>query len=142
MRRVLRLPVTAALAPLVAAQSPTQLHGHVIDVEGAPATLFVLPSGGSLLVDTGWAGFNGRDADRIAAAAQGRGISRIDTLVVTHSVWQIHTAVAADAHGVAGNVIANVDETTGSELTIAADRDGSLSVTNARNGHTKRYPKK
>jgi competence protein ComEC len=55
-----------------------------IDVEGGQATLLVSPSGESLLVDAGWPGFNGRDADRIAAAAKQAGISRIDFLVVTH----------------------------------------------------------
>jgi competence protein ComEC len=87
MRRASKLLVVlalAALAPAAAAQSPAQLQIHVIDVEGGQATLFVLPSGESLLVDTGWAGFNGRDADRIAAAAKRHGVTRIDTLVVTH----------------------------------------------------------
>jgi competence protein ComEC len=339
MRRLSRLffiVALAALAPAVAAQSPTQLTIHFIDVEGGQSTLFVLPSGESLLVDTGWAGFNGRDADRIAAAAKRHGVSRIDTLVVTHyhadhvggvpaiaarlpvrrfvdhgptvetgdqpaalfaayaavrdkaehvvakpgdtlkvgdlelrfvsaggnlittalpgagqpnplcadykpkdadptenarsvgmvltygsfrmldlgdltwnkehdlvcpnnlignvdvyltthhgmnisglpalvhavrprvaimnngarkggtpeasstvrsspgleDLWQIHTAVAADAKNVAENFIANLDETTGNELTVSADRDGSFSVTNPRNGNQKRYQKK
>jgi competence protein ComEC len=338
MRRASRLfciVALAALTPAVTAQSPTQLHIHFIDVEGGQSTLFVLPSGESLLVDTGWAGFNGRDTDRIAAAAKRHGLSRIDTLVVTHyhadhvggvpaiaarlpvrrfvdhgptvetgdqpaalfnaytavrdkaehtvakpgdtlkvgdlelrfvsaggnlitkalpgagqanplcadytpkdadatenarsvgmvltygrfrvldlgdltwnkehdlvcpnnligtvdvyltthhglaisglpalvhavrprvaimnngarkggapdawsvvkgspgleDLWQIHSAVAADAHNVAENFIANIDETTGNELTIAADRNGSFSVTNTRNGQTKRYQK-
>jgi competence protein ComEC len=55
-----------------------------IDVEGGQATLIVSPSGESLLVDAGWPGFEGRDADRIAAAAKQAGLSRIDYLVVTH----------------------------------------------------------
>src|SRR4029077_14623593 len=42
------------------------------------------PTGESLLVDTGFPGLNGRDADRIAAAVKQAGLSRIDTLVVTH----------------------------------------------------------
>lgn len=57
---------------------------YVVDVEGGQATLIVSPSGESMLVDTGWAGFNGRDADRIAAAMKQGGVSRIDYLVVTH----------------------------------------------------------
>jgi len=328
--------VLAALAAAVAAQAPTTLQIHFIDVEGGQATLFVLPSGESLLIDTGWAGFNGRDADRIAAAAKRHGVSRIDTLLVTHyhadhvggvpaiasrlpvrrfvdhgptvetgdqpaalfnaytavrdkaehviakpgdalkvgdlelrivsaggnlitaplpgagqantlcadykpkdadptenarsvgmvlaygrfrildlgdltwnkehdlvcpnnligtvdvyltthhgmnisgvpalvhalrprvaimnngarkggtpeawrtvksspgleDLWQIHTAVAADADNAADSFIANLDETTGNELTIAADRDGTFSVTNPRTGQTKRYAKK
>src|SRR5688500_3402311 len=57
---------------------------YVIDVEGGEATLFVFPSGESLLIDTGWPGFGGRDADRIAAVARQAGIKQIDQLVITH----------------------------------------------------------
>jgi len=66
------------------AQPADTLNIYVIDVEGGEATLFVSPSGESLLVDTGWPGFDGRDAARIAAAAADAGISQIDHLVVTH----------------------------------------------------------
>lgn len=44
----------------------------------------VSPSGESLLVDAGYPGFEGRDAERIAAAAKSAGLKRIDYLVVTH----------------------------------------------------------
>src|SRR5262245_8780618 len=37
-----------------------------------------------MLVDAGWSGVNGRDADRIAAAAKQAGLSKIDYLLVTH----------------------------------------------------------
>ena len=57
---------------------------YVVDVEGGEATLFVSPSGESLLVDTGWPGFDGRDADRIAVVARQAGIKQIDYLVATH----------------------------------------------------------
>ena len=60
------------------------LEIYVIDVEGGQATLFVSPSGESMLVDTGWPGFNNRDAERIAAAAKKAGVKKIDYLVVTH----------------------------------------------------------
>lgn len=68
---------------------------YFIDVEGGQATLIVSPEGRTLLVDTGFPG-NGtfqstpgdpraaRDAQRILAAAQSAGVSRIDTLVTTH----------------------------------------------------------
>lgn len=49
-----------------------------VDVEGGQATLVVSPSGESLLVDTGWPGFGGRDADRITAAARAAGLKKID----------------------------------------------------------------
>jgi beta-lactamase superfamily II metal-dependent hydrolase len=66
------------------AQTEGQLRVYVIDVEGGEATLFVSPIGETLLVDTGWPGFEGRDADRIAAVAAAAGVTRIDHLVVTH----------------------------------------------------------
>ena len=65
-------------------QSTREFEIYVIDVEGGEATLFVSPSGESLLVDTGWPGFDGRDADRILAAAKDAGITQIDYLVTTH----------------------------------------------------------
>jgi competence protein ComEC len=85
LRRLLPLLMLVAWAvPNAQTQSARTLDVYVIDVEGGEATLFVSPSGESLLVDTGWPGFNGRDADRIAAAARQAGITRIDYLVVTH----------------------------------------------------------
>jgi competence protein ComEC len=55
-----------------------------IDVEGGQSTLFVTPEKQSLLIDTGWPGNGGRDADRIAAAARQAGISKIDYVLLTH----------------------------------------------------------
>jgi beta-lactamase superfamily II metal-dependent hydrolase len=60
------------------------LEIHFIDVEGGQATLIVSPSGESMLVDAGWPGFNGRDADRIVAAAKSAGLKQIDYMLVTH----------------------------------------------------------
>jgi beta-lactamase superfamily II metal-dependent hydrolase len=57
---------------------------YFIDVEGGQATLIVSPKGESLLVDTGWPGFNGRDADRIAKQAKKAGVKQIDWLLITH----------------------------------------------------------
>src|SRR5580693_366251 len=65
-------------------QAAKTLDVYFVDVEGGQATLMVAPSGQSLLVDTGYAGFSGRDADRIAAAAKAGGVKRIDTLLITH----------------------------------------------------------
>jgi competence protein ComEC len=65
-------------------QQGKSVNIYVVDVEGGEATLFVSPSGESLLVDTGWPGFNGRDADRIVAAASAAGVTRIDYLAITH----------------------------------------------------------
>ncbi len=54
------------------------LQIYFIDVEGGQSTLIVDPASESLLVDTGWAGFNGRDADRIEAAVKSAGLRQID----------------------------------------------------------------
>jgi len=61
-----------------------KLRIFFIDVEGGQSTLFVTPAGESLLVDTGWPENNGRDADRIVAAAKKAGLSKIDYVLITH----------------------------------------------------------
>ena len=60
------------------------LQVYFIDVDGGQSTLFVTPAGKSLLIDTGWAGNDGLDAERIAAAAKDAGVSKIDYLLLTH----------------------------------------------------------
>ena len=65
-------------------QARDTLQIYFVDVEGGQATLFVAPGGQSLLVDTGWSGNDGRDADRIAAAARKAAIERIDFVLLTH----------------------------------------------------------
>jgi competence protein ComEC len=67
-----------------AAASPKPLQIYFIDVEGGQATLVVSPSGESLLIDTGWPGYEGRDADRIVAAAHQAGIQQLDFVLITH----------------------------------------------------------
>src|SRR4051812_45517988 len=57
---------------------------YSIDVEGGQATLLVAPSGASMLVDTGWPGGNGRDAERIQAAMKDAGLTQIDKVLITH----------------------------------------------------------
>ncbi len=69
---------------IAAAASAKDLKIYFIDVEGGQATLVVSPKGESLLVDTGWPGFNGRDADRIAQQAKKAGVKQIDWLLITH----------------------------------------------------------
>lgn len=60
------------------------LRIYAIDVEGGQATLIVSPSGRSLLVDTGWPGNNGRDAERIQQAMKDAGLTGIDKVLITH----------------------------------------------------------
>lgn len=84
------LQVTLPIQPAdPSASGPaTPLANHLeiyfVDVEGGQATLIVAPSGKSLLVDTGWPDFAGRDAERIVAAAKMAKLSRIDFLIITH----------------------------------------------------------
>jgi competence protein ComEC len=55
-----------------------------VDVEGGQASLFVTPAQESLLIDTGWPGNGGRDADRIVAAAKSAGLTKIHYVLITH----------------------------------------------------------
>ena len=67
-----------------AQKTSSRLQIYAIDVEGGQATLIVSPSGGSMLVDTGWPGNNGRDAERIQEAMKDAGITQIDKVLITH----------------------------------------------------------
>jgi competence protein ComEC len=70
-----------------AAQTRTAktLDIYVIDVEGGNATLFVSPSGESVLIDSGNGGPAApRDAGRIMAAVKDAGLTQIDNLITTH----------------------------------------------------------
>jgi beta-lactamase superfamily II metal-dependent hydrolase len=58
------------------------LDVYFVDVEGGQATLFVSPSGESMLVDAGFPGE--RDAGRIAEVAERAGVKQIDYFVNTH----------------------------------------------------------
>jgi beta-lactamase superfamily II metal-dependent hydrolase len=80
--------VVAIVAVLIVFSGTASMQGqktldiYSIDVEGGQATLFVSPSGESLLVDAGSPGE--RDAGRIVATAKQAGLTQIDYLVVTH----------------------------------------------------------
>lgn len=67
-----------------AAAKDAGMRIYFVDVEGGQSTLFVTPEGHSLLIDTGWDDFDGRDAGRIVAAAKDAGISRLDYVLLTH----------------------------------------------------------
>src|SRR5437667_59874 len=82
MRAALVLLLVFAVAGFAAAKT---LDIYVIDVEGGNATLFVSPSGESLLIDTGNIGAGApRDAGRIIAAMKDAGVQQIDHLITTH----------------------------------------------------------
>ena len=88
-RRLLSLVIFACLGLPPASAAPAsktdgKLKVFFIDVEGGQATLFVTPTGQSLLIDTGWDGNGGRDADRIATTAKGAGLHSIDYVLITH----------------------------------------------------------
>jgi len=85
MRALAAFLVASALAIALAhAQARNTLDIYIIDVEGGNATLFVAPSGQTLLMDSGNIGAPARDADRIVAAAKDAGLTQIDHLLTTH----------------------------------------------------------
>ena len=101
-KRALLFVAVAMLAPFSfarAQQSSPQkpLDIYFLDTEGGQATLFVSPSGQSMLVDTGFAGNLGaatsaeanapgitRDADRIMAVLKVANVNVLDYVVITH----------------------------------------------------------
>jgi competence protein ComEC len=83
VRKLAVLLLLLGCASLAQAVS-SSLQVYFIDVDGGQSTLFVTPAGKSLLIDTGWAGKNGLDAQRIAAAAKDAGVSKIDYVLLTH----------------------------------------------------------
>jgi competence protein ComEC len=76
--------ISALLFGSLLQAAPKQLEIFFVDVEGGQSTLFVTPAGQSLLIDTGWPGNAGRDAERIAAAAKLAKIKKIDYVIITH----------------------------------------------------------
>jgi competence protein ComEC len=79
------LLVLGATASFAQSRERSSLDIYLVDVEGGNATLFVAPSGESLLIDTGNGGAAAeRDASRILAAVEDAGVRRIDHLITTH----------------------------------------------------------
>jgi glucose/arabinose dehydrogenase/beta-lactamase superfamily II metal-dependent hydrolase len=74
--------VTTLSAPRAQPQKPLDIY--FIDVEGGQATLFVTPSGESMLIDTGYSGFEDRDLNRVLATVKQAGLTKLDYLLVTH----------------------------------------------------------
>jgi competence protein ComEC len=89
MRKWILVVLCSLVVPVVlpceaAAAASKSLQIYFIDVEGGQATLILTPSGQSLLIDAGWPGYEGRDADRIMAAAHELGLKQIDYVLITH----------------------------------------------------------
>jgi competence protein ComEC len=78
------LGIASIACPVRAWAAKGDLQIYFVDVEGGQSTLFVTPTGQSLLIDTGWPDNAGRDADRILAATKRAGISKIDYVLLTH----------------------------------------------------------
>jgi competence protein ComEC len=78
---VLALSISTAV---LVAETRRTLDIYVVDVEGGNATLFVAPSGQSVLIDAGNAIGAVRDAGRIMDAVRDAGLSRIDHVIITH----------------------------------------------------------
>ena len=74
-----------AVLPIAQTRSAKTLDAYLIDVEGGGATLFVAPSGESVLIDTGNGGAAAaRDTGRIMDAVKDAGLTAIDDLIITH----------------------------------------------------------
>jgi competence protein ComEC len=80
----LLLLITGVLIATNVFAKSASLQIYFLDVEGGQSTLLITPSGQSLLVDTGWPGFDGRDAARIVEAAKLSGLRQIDYVLITH----------------------------------------------------------
>jgi len=97
---LLTLALSAAV-PAAQTRTAKTLDIYVVDVEGGNATLFVSPSGESVLIDTGNGGAAAkRDADRIMAAVKDAGLTQIDHLITTHWHGDHYGAMAELAGGI------------------------------------------
>ena len=79
---VMGLCLVAGFVGLVAQVQARTLDIYYTDTEGGQSTLFVSPTGESLLVDTGNAG--DRDFGRIVETLKAAGVKQIDHLWTTH----------------------------------------------------------
>jgi len=92
--------VSFTISSLSADESNGRLDIYFIDVEGGAATLFVTPNGETLLIDSGYPDYGGRDRDRILDVLKNvAGKKHLDHAAVTH--WHLdhygnHAALAAE----------------------------------------------
>lgn len=87
-RRFPLLSLLPALLFLCGAGAPPEGGGldiYFVDVQGGAATLIVTPERETILIDTGWPGFDDRDPKRIIHALKDlAGRDHIDHLLITH----------------------------------------------------------
>jgi competence protein ComEC len=95
---VAALLVTTLTVPR--AQARKGLDIYFIDVEGGQATLFVTPSGASMLIDTGYPGLADRDVNRVLGTIKQAGLTKLDYLLVTH----YHNDHAGNAAAIAARI--------------------------------------
>jgi hypothetical protein len=127
-------------------QSRNTLDIYSIDVEGGQSTLFVSPSGESLLVDAGSPGE--RDADRIVDTAKQAGltyntpeqfIANLDRTPAPPPGAQLPAAPAEAGRG-RGRGPQLPPHSPAYFVKVSVRPDGSFTVTNSRNGFSKQYP--
>jgi competence protein ComEC len=82
LKRLAILAATLSCAATLTAANTLDIY--FIDVEGGQATLVATPAGESLLIDAGFGGNDGRDANRVMAAVHAAGLKQIDYLLITH----------------------------------------------------------
>ena len=116
---VLLIVATSAIVAQRSNSARRALEIFYVDVEGGAATLIVTPAGESILVDTGWPGFDGRDATRIEKAMKAAGITAIDHLITTH----YHTDHYGGIPELAKRVKVNHFYDHGSMTSLAEDKD-------------------
>jgi beta-lactamase superfamily II metal-dependent hydrolase len=140
-RLLLIVAVLVAFSGVGRTQGQKPLQIYSIDVEGGQATLFVSPSGQSMLVDAGFPG--PRDADRIAAAAKDAGIKQIDYFVNTHlhadhfgSIPDLVTKVPVINFVDNGTLVETGERSIASFQTYAAVRDKGAHRTVPKPGDT------
>jgi beta-lactamase superfamily II metal-dependent hydrolase len=82
------IAIVVGLAGIAKAQAvvPARvLEIYFVDVQGGAATLLVTPEGESVLIDSGWPGFDDRDPKRIVHVLKDlAGCDQLDHLVTTH----------------------------------------------------------
>ena len=84
MKRLVCAAAALLLSAAAANAAKKSLEMWFIDVEGGQATLIVAPSGETMLVDTGWRGYNGRDTNRIVDAMKAAHVKKLDFVFITH----------------------------------------------------------